>query len=219
MKHLLRSALPQKLSETSMKFKTYDSISHGRGAGHLMGLALLLFTLIFGAIGCADDVEEVDSGGVILEVEFDNSIFRVGVNDGNLISLDTVTINSIVTRPGGNTSQLMDVRLQTVQVTYTRNDTGVRVPPPFVYQLTGSIPVGGTLTFNNLPIMTVEQLENPPLSDLLFENGAIDRETGAQIIKLNVTVQVFGRTLGGTNVASTPVTQTLEFVPSLNTLL
>ncbi len=202
-----------------MKFRRHDSTSQGRKTWRLMGRALLLLTVLLGAIGCADSVEEVDSGGVILEVDFDNSIFRVGVNDGNLVSLPTVTMNSIVTRPGGPTSQLMDIRLETVQVTYTRNDTGVRVPPPFVYQLTGAIPVGGTLTFSNLPILTVEQIENPPLSDLAFENGAVDRETGAQIIKLNVTVQVFGETLGGTNVASTPVTQTLEFVPSLNTLL
>ena len=167
--------------------------------------------------GCADPIEDVDSGGVILEVEFDNSIFRVGVNDQDLVTLDTVTIDSIAVQQGGTTSQLMDVRLRTIEITYSRSDTGTRVPPPFVYQLTGSIPVDGTLTFNNLPIMTVEQIQNPPLSDLLFENGAIDRETGAQIIKLNVTIRVFGVTLGGTDVASTPVTQTFEFVPSLIT--
>lgn len=177
-------------------------------------IALASLTLL---LGCADPIEETDSGGVILEVEFDNSVFRIGVNDTTLVTLNTVTIDSVAVRPGGQTSSLMDVRLRTIEVTYNRVDTGTRVPPAFVYQLTGSIPVDGTLTFNNLPIMTVEQLQNPPLSDLLFENGAIDRETGAQIIKMNVTIRVFGDTLGGTSVVSSPASQTFEFVPSLIT--
>ncbi|MEM7677072.1 MAG: hypothetical protein AAF449_13805 [Myxococcota bacterium] len=133
------------------------------------------------------------------------------------MTLDTVTIDSISVLQGGQTSSLMNVRLETIELTYSRNDTGSRVPPAFVYQLTGSIPVDGTLTFNNLPIMTAEQLQNPPLSDLLFENGAVDRETGAQIVKINVTIRVFGTTLGGTDVVSAPATQTFEFVPSLIT--
>ena len=190
-----------------------------RSRGHRLALAAMLLAILSVTFGCAESVEETDTGGVFLQVEFDDSIFRVGVNDTNLVSLETVTIDSIVKRQGGPTSSIMDVRLETVQITYTRTDTGTRVPPPFVYRLTGTIPVGGTLTFNNLPIMTVEQIQNPPLSDLLFENGAVDRETGAQIIKLNVTLQVFGETFGGTSISSTPVTQTLEFVPSLNTLL
>ena len=183
-----------------------------RKAFTLMAIAALTLVL-----GCADPIEDVDSGGVVLEVEFDTSVFRVGVNDADLVSLATVTINSVAVNQTGSTSALMDVRLDTIELTYTRIDTGTRVPPPFVYQLTGSIPVDGTLTFNNMPIMTVEQLQNPPLSDLLFENGAVDRETGAQIIKMNVTIRVFGDTLGGTRVVSSPATQTFEFVPSLIT--
>ncbi|MEO1083213.1 MAG: hypothetical protein AAFY88_03130 [Acidobacteriota bacterium] len=184
-----------------------------------MRKALTLFALASFVLlsGCADPIEDVDSGGVVLEVEFDNSVFRIGVNDTELVTLNTVTIDSISVLQGGQTSSLMNVRLETIELTYSRTDTGSRVPPAFVYQLTGSIPVDGTLTFNNLPIMTAEQLQNPPLSDLLFENGAVDRETGAQIIKMNVTIRVFGTTLGGTDVVSAPATQTFEFVPSLIT--
>ena len=112
----------------------------------------------------------------------------------------------------------MDVQLNVIEVTFSRADTGTRVPPPFVFNVIGTVPVGGTLTYSDLPIMSTDQLRSLPLADLLFENGAIDRETGASTIKLNVSVRVFGRTVGGDDVASNSRTQTIEFVPSLQTV-
>ena len=181
-------------------------------------LRLLVILLALLAAGCAERVEETDTGGVLLEVQFDNSQFRVGVNDGDLVALDTVTISSIVPNTEAPSSQLQDVQLDTVELTYTRADTGTTVPPALVYNLVGIVPVGGELTYNNLPILSIDQIERPPLSDLLFENGAIDRETGLDYIRLNVTIRVFGRTVAGTEIASTPRTQTFEFVPTLTNL-
>ncbi|MCG8462947.1 MAG: hypothetical protein MI919_42220 [Holophagales bacterium] len=178
-------------------------------------LAILLVVL---ATGCAERVEETDTGGVLLEVQFDNSQFRVGVNDGDLVSLDTVTISSIVPNDEQPSSQLQDVQLDTVELTYSRADSGTTVPPALVYNLVGIVPVGGELTYSNLPIMSIDQLNRPPLSDLLFENGAVDRETGLDHIRLNVTIRVFGRTVAGTEVASTPRSQTFEFVPTLTNI-
>ena len=77
------------------------------------------------------------------------------------------------------------------------------------------MPVGGTLTLTNFPIMSAEQTRSPPLSDLLIINGGFDRETGATFIRLNVTFRAFGTTLTGTRVASQPRTQTIEFVSTL----
>ena len=185
-----------------------------------MKLALQLFaiTLLVILSGCTERLGETDTGGIILEVEFDDSTFRVGVNDRDILALDQVTIDSIVSQPGGGSSSIMDVQLDTIELTYTRADTGTRVPVPFVYNVVGTVPAGGQLSYNGLPIMTVEQLRGEPLSDLLFQNGAVDSETGAQIIKVNVTMRVFGQTLAGVEVASTPRSQTFEFVPSLTTV-
>ena len=109
----------------------------------------------------------------------------------------------------------MNVQLRSLDVTYTRADTGTRVPPPFFFNTIGTVPVGGTLTLSNYPIMSVEQTRSPPLSDLLVVNGGFDRETGNTFIRLNVTFRVFGTTLAGTTVASQPRTETFEFVPTL----
>jgi hypothetical protein len=76
------------------------------------------------------------------------------------------------------------------------------------------VPVGGTLSLANFPIMGIEQMRSAPLSDLLFENGGVDKETGATNIRINATFTVFGRTVSGENVASTPRTETIEFITS-----
>ena len=60
--------------------------------------------------------------------------------------------------------------------------------------------------------MSRDQLDNPPLSDLLFQNGGIDTETGLDRITLNVRIRFFGRTLSGDEVESNTVVWTIEFV-------
>ena len=176
---------------------------------------LLLLALAFVVLGCEQRTEETDTGGVLLEVEFMDSVFRVGVEESEVVVIPTININSIVAEPGGTTSSLMDVQLRSYEVTFARADTGSRVPPPFFFNVVGTVPVGGSLVLSNTPIMSTEQTRSPPLSDLLIASGGFDRETGQTIIRLNVTFTAYGTTLTGTSVASQPRTQTFEFVSFL----
>lgn len=164
-------------------------------------------------VGCNDRVDETDSGGVILEMELENSTYRISVNSTTLVSLETVNINSIAVNPDAAVSSLMDTQLETIEVIYSRADTGTRVPPPFYINLVGTVPVGGELSYSGLPIMSFDQLNRVPLSDLKFSNGAFDRETGASVVRMFGTFRAYGRTVSGKNVASTARTQTFEFVP------
>lgn len=175
---------------------------------------LLIAALLF-ALGCVERTEETDTGGVLLEVEFTNTVLLVGVEETPVLDIPTITINSIVADPTGGSSSLMDVQLRSLEVTFARADAGTRVPPPFFANIIGTVPVGGTLTLNNFPIMSLEQTRVPPLSDLLLANGGFDRETGQTFIRLDITFRAFGTTLTGTNVATQPRTQTTEFVPTL----
>jgi hypothetical protein len=174
--------------------------------------ALALATTLF-VLGCEERTEKNDTGGVTLQVEFRDSILQIGVNSTTAVQIPTVEIDSVVTRPEGLSSRLMDVELSTMEVVFTRADTGTRVPPPYVFNLVGVVPVGGTLTYTNLPIATGDQLGRAPLTDLRFSNGGFDRETGNRYIKVNATVRFFGRTIGGRDIVSVPRTQTFEFVP------
>lgn len=167
------------------------------------------------AFGCEDRTEETDTGGVLLEVEFTNTVLAAGVEESETVTIPTIVINSIVADPVATTSSLMDVQLRTLEVVFSRADSGTRVPPPFLFNIIGTVPVGGTLTLNNFPIMSSEQTRVPPLSDLLLINGGFDQETGATTIRLDVTFRAFGTTLTGTSVATQPRTQTIEFVSTL----
>lgn len=173
----------------------------------VLGLALLV-------LGCSD-LEETDTGGVVLKVDFVNVPGQIGVNDQTEVTIPTIEIESIVPNVADGQSQLMDVLVDLYEVTYSRADTGTRVPQAFIFKRASTVPVSSTLTLTNFPVLGRAQMESEPLADLLFENGGIDRETNSSLIRMNVTFQIFGKTLAGDEVASTPVTETLEFVPSV----
>ncbi len=128
------------------------------------------------------------------------------------MSLGLVQISNIPKNPAAGTSELMNVELESYEVTFTRADTGTRVPNPFVRGAGGGfVPVNGTLDITGLPLFDEEQLENPPLSDLMFENGGTDTETGDQTILLNWRLRFFGRTLSGDEVETAPLEFTTRF--------
>jgi len=103
------------------------------------------------------------------------------------------------------------VELEGIEFTYTRVDRGTRIPSPFFFNLLGTVGAGGTLSYNGMPILSIEQVSNPPISDLLFENGGFDKETGDTVITMNVWVRAYGRTLSGREVQSVPRPHTIEF--------
>ena len=176
---------------------------------------VFLCLLMVVAIGCESRTDEVDGGGVLLSVsDFDGLPIASSVNSaGGFLQVGEITITNIIKDPMGTGSNLMNVEIQSYEVTYTRADTGTRTPPPLVRGLFGVAPVGGDYTVENLPVMDAAQYNNPPLSDLLFQNGGFDKETGSTTIKINLFLRFFGRTLSGDEVETDPVAFTVDFVP------
>jgi hypothetical protein len=174
---------------------------------------LLCLVALLALSGCESRTDRSE-GGVILSItDFDGLPVRVGVNDNSAVQVDTITIQNLPKNPSGETSNLMNVEMTSYEVTYSRFDTGTRVPPPLVEGIFGVTPVNGTNVYNNLVIMGAEQFLNPPLEDLLFINGGVDSETGSQVIKLRFRLRFFGRTLTGDQVATEPASFDIEFVP------
>jgi hypothetical protein len=178
-------------------------------------VSALTLVLLLALAGCAGDRIEKTDGTVILAIRnFDGLPVVVNVSQAvNVVTIASLTLSNTPKNPRGNTSSLMDVEIQTYQVTYQRLGTGTRVPPTLVRDLFGFAPVDGTSVFNNLPIVTLDQLLNAPLSDLQISNGGFDRETNSQVITLNLTLTFFGRTIAGDNVATEPVSFTVDFLP------
>jgi hypothetical protein len=171
----------------------------------------LALALVVGA--CPSRTERTDGGGVLLSItDFDGLPIIVSVN-GGIVQIDQVVLANVPKQPNGQTSSLMNVEIHSYEVTFTRADDGTRIPVPFVRGIFGTAPVNGTAVFDNLPIVGLDQIENLPLSDLLFENGGIDTETGRDRIALNLRLRFFGRTLSGDEVESAPAAFTIDFTP------
>lgn len=177
-----------------------------------------LFTAIAGlglmsTLGCDSRAHQTDSGGVMIVVsDFDGRPISASVSAAQAVGgvlIDNLTLQSNVLDPAGSTSTLMDVEIRTYEVTFTRADTGTRVPPSLVKQASFYVPAGGTAEIVNLAVMLSPQLTNVPLSDLA--NFGIDRETGSTSILLNVSVRFFGETIGGRELETSPFRFTVEF--------
>jgi hypothetical protein len=183
-----------------------------RFAAALLALAVIPAVLA----GCSSRVDESE-GGVILSVsDFDELPLIASVNALGfppVLQVGEITIQNLPKDPNGDTSDLMNVEMQSYEVVYTRIDSGTRTPTPLVRSLFGVAPVNGTVVYENLPVMASEQLANPPMSDLLVLNGGIDSETGGRSITLELRIRFFGRTLTGDNVATAPIRFDVEFVP------
>lgn len=178
----------------------------------------LCWLLALGLLACGEGRTIGEDSTVVLSLtDFDGLPFQVSVNAAaanGAIQVEELTLSNFPADPRGSlTSELQSIELRTMEVTFTRVDTGSRVPPSRVRSIFGVVPINGTFVLENFEIMGPEQLLNPPLSDLLFENGAIDTETNAPFIALDVRIQFFGRTLGGEDVASAGDTFRIEFLP------
>ena len=186
-------------------------------ASLLRPVAASILVLSLALLGCSGDRVEGTEGTVILSItDFDGLPIAASVNtiaQAGFLQVDEITVSNFPKNPRGVTSELQSVELETVEIVYSRADQGTRVPPPRVRRIFGLVPVNGTFTVENLDILGLEQVLNPPLEDMLFENGGFDRETGAPLIILDVRIRFFGRTLSGDEVATAFDSFTLELFP------
>ncbi|MEO8198470.1 MAG: hypothetical protein ABI689_17290 [Thermoanaerobaculia bacterium] len=174
---------------------------------------LTLGSLVLALVGCSGDISKNDTGGVTLSItDFDGLPISVSASDGTeLAQIGSLTVTSVVTDPTGTTSELMNVEIQSYEVTFTRADTGTRLPPRLVNYIFGIAPANGTFVLLNGPFMRAEQFNTQPLLDL--KNLGIDSETGSRSVRLNVGLRFFGHTLAGKAVDSNVARFTLEVTP------
>jgi hypothetical protein len=176
---------------------------------------LLIVCLVVVFTACESRTDRTDSGGVLLSItDFDGLPIAVSVNSsGGFVTVEEINVANVAANPNGAVSDLMNVEIVSYEVLYSRADGGTRVPSKFVRGLFGVVPVGGEYTVEGLPVMGPDQFSTEPLSDLLFEQGGFDRETGENKITLNFQLRFFGRTLSGNAVETAPALFTIEFTP------
>ncbi len=175
-------------------------------------LTLGTLVLVLGACS-SGDLSDTDSGGVLLSVSnFDGLPGFVSVSaSGGVATIGSITVQNIAKNPATGTSNLMNVEVQSFEFTYTRDDTGTRVPPKLIEYAFGVVPVNGSFNYNNQQFLRPAQFEAQPLKDLA--DFGRDTETNTTAVRMRVTIRVFGRTLSGDTVASTPVSFSVDVVP------
>lgn len=176
---------------------------------------ILLLLLIAAALTVSSCRSRTDlsEGTVLLSVsDFDGLPISISLGDGNTpFIIEEIELRNVAKDPNGTTSDLQDIELRSYEVRYRRRDTGTRVPPPTVQGIFGIVPVGGTTDLSNVPFLFTDQLQNPPLKDLV--DFGRDTETGTAVVVLDVSMRFFGRTLSGDDIVSDPATFTIEVRP------
>lgn len=187
-------------------------VEKGKAMNRLVRSALL-GVLTLAVLSCEARTDRTDTGGVLLTVsDFDELPIAMSVNsECCFLQVGSLTVRSVVLNPNATNTDLMDVEIKSYQVTFRRLDNGTRVPRPLVQGLFGIVPHGGNMQLDDLPVMGPEQFLNTPLSDLLFVNGGFDKETGSPVIKLELALTFFGKTLSGDDVATEPAKFAVSF--------
>jgi hypothetical protein len=187
-------------------------VEKGKAMNRLVRSALL-GVLTLAVLSCEARTDRTDTGGVLLTVsDFDELPIAMSVNsECCFLQVGSLTVRSVILNPNATNTDLMDVEIKSYQVTFRRLDNGTRVPRPLVQGLFGIVPHGGNMQLDDLPVMGPEQFLNTPLSDLLFVNGGFDKETGSPVIKLELALTFFGKTLSGDDVATEPAKFAVSF--------
>ena len=180
-------------------------------AARVIAIILLAVTLT----ACESRTDRTDGGGVLLSIsDFDGLPITISVNSSNgFVQVEEFQVQSVIKNPDVVGTAIMNVEIESYEVTFSRGDTGTKLPPIFVRGLFGIVPAGGTFVVENLPVAGPSQFDVQPLSDLLFQNGGFDKETGDSKIVLNFHVRFFGRTLSGDAVSTAPANFTVTVLP------
>jgi hypothetical protein len=170
----------------------------------------LMLVLIAALAGCRERTDRREGTVVLSITDFDGLPLVIPASTP-IVQVDEIILQNFPKDPTGTTSDLQSIELRSYEVRFVRRDTGTRVPPPLVQGVFGLVPVGGTSTLNNLPVMMGDQLLNSPIRDLA--RTGVDAETGSSVILLDAYMRFFGRTLAGDDISSDPARFTLEIRP------
>lgn len=92
------------------------------------------------------------------------------------------------------------VRVTRYRVSYQRTDGGRTVPASFVRSMDTLIAVDDDAEVEEFLVIEPDAIVQAPFVSLLPQNGGRDPDTGRPIVKLEVIMEFFGETLGGSNV-------------------
>jgi hypothetical protein len=178
---------------------------------------ILALSLAAVAVFGCEVQDKVDTGGVIIVISEYNlpdlpAVMSAAGNFPNVFGPNSsLTVRNGSRIPGGATSQMMDVLIEGYVVSFTRGDTGTRVPPTLTEPVGGLVPVGGTMTQTGVILMRQDQFESGPLRDLRLTGR--DPETNSTVIRLVWHLKFFGKTISGERIETPAISFNLDVTP------
>ncbi len=162
----------------------------------------LALAAMFGLTSC-NDINK-DAAPVEMIARFDSSILVADLGDADCGEggLGTLQLSTVIKPTDPTRSDLLDVRLKTMRITYSRNDGGTVVPKSFVQSISGLIGAGSSGDVSGFIVFQPSAFSEAPFAALLPVNGGRDPETGNTSVGLEITIEVFGETLAGDGVAA-----------------
>ena len=174
-----------------------------RGIKTTFNLALL--AMVAALFGCSGELND-NAAPVELVVTTDQNLQIIDLDPAVIAAdedcrQDIGTINMQVfakrTNVTGNAAQ---VRVTRYRVSYQRTDGGKLVPAPFVRSMDTLVSVGNNADVSGFLVVEPDAIVQAPFVALLPQNGGRDPDTGRPIVKMDVIMEFFGETLGGSNV-------------------
>ncbi len=127
------------------------------------------------------------------------------------LAIENMAITSTPKDPGGSTSANQDVNLTRWVVKPYRTDGGNSNSPEWSYDQAVFVPAGGSADLENYRIYPLEYLQEVPIAHLFPANGGFDPETGNTNIRQSLELTIYGRTVSGKSVATTPIPIAFNF--------
>ena len=173
-----------------------------------VALALAVVTMSCGGSSTLDNTE----ASVFLTVDIDEYNPDIDICAQFFdIAISRMTITSETKDPTGETTTQQDVNLKQWVITPYRTDGGATASPEWTYDQAVFVPAAGSADLENYRVYPFEYLSEVPLAYLLPENGGFDPDTGNTNIRQSFELQIFGQTVSGKSVATTPISIAFNF--------
>jgi hypothetical protein len=175
----------------------------------LAGIALVSALAL--ATACTNKQGETESP-VFITVSMDLQPGFIDVGVVAPVQIATITLESHLKNPSApDAAGFADTQINRYTVTFHRTDGGTLVPPVQTFGAGVLVPVGGTATLNNFPVLAASAIQQSPFDQLLPFNGGIDRQTGRDEIDTTFDLTFFGTTVSGKRVQSDTASGILLF--------
>ena len=160
---------------------------------------------------CTNKQGETESP-VFITVTIDQQPGFIDVGTIAPVQINTINLASRLKNPNApDPTGFADTQINSYTVAFRRTDGGTLVPPMQTFGAGILVPVGGTATLSNFPVLAASAIQGTPFDQLLPFNGGIDRETGRAEIDMAFDITFFGSTVSGHRVQSETASGILLF--------